>query len=190
MSLNNKNHQAAIAKLAQQHGRMVFHTTYRLLGNSHSAEDVTQEVFIKLFKKSTNAFNSIKNWPAYLKTMASSAAIDQLRRQQRQAEESMEDSLNEDIQSVEKAQRNTDPYREIALSRDIENFRSALAELATQDAHVFCLRHLEEFSYQEIAKQLGISTSLVGVTLHRAQQKISQLVGESQFLGAGYEITG
>ncbi|OKY27573.1 RNA polymerase subunit sigma [Thalassotalea sp. PP2-459] len=190
MSLNNKNQNAAIAKLADEHGRLVFHTAYRLLGNSHSAEDVTQEVFIKLFKKPTNAFDSIKNWPAYLRTMASSAAIDQLRRRQRLAEESMDYSTNDEVPLLDKTQHNADPYREIALSRDIEHFSSALAELTAQDAHVFCLRHIEEFSYQEIAEQLGISNSLVGVTLHRAQQKLSQLVGESQFLGAGYEITG
>ncbi|WP_196137550.1 RNA polymerase sigma factor [Aliikangiella sp. G2MR2-5] len=186
--MNKQQHTAKIADLANQYGRQVFQTAFRLLGDSHLAEDITQEVFLKLFKKTPEAFDKILNWPAYLKSMASSSAIDQLRRHKRLSEQPLEPGENQT--SSLGNQEAKDPFGHLATQRDLASFRKALTALTAQDAQVFCLRHVEEMSYREIADLLDISTSLVGVTLHRAQQKLSQLLGESQFLGAGYEITG
>lgn len=178
----NPQQKVNIAKLAEEYGRQVFHSAYRILSDTHLAEDVTQEVFLKLFKKSTESFDHIKHWPGYLKNMAISGAIDQLRRNKRLAEESIElvpeqacDPINLPLQSV-------------LTQRDLYRFRAALLNLTTQDAQVFCLRHIEGYSYQEIAKLVDISTNLVGVTLHRAQIKLSSQLGESQLLGENNEI--
>lgn len=182
--MKKNKRKAKIAELASSQGRQVFLTAYRLLGDSHLAEDVTQEVFIKLFKKSPEAFDAISNWPGYLKSMATSAAIDQIRRRQRQAEEPYDT-----VQSVYEQQNSKpqlEPYHQLARDRDLDNFRHQLTALSDQEAQVFCLRHINELSYQEIAGLMNISNSLVGVTLNRAQQKLSQLLGESQFLGANY----
>lgn len=86
-----------IAKLAQQYGRKVFQSAFRILNDAHLAEDVAQDVFIKLFKKPTESFDQISNWQGYLKSMAISTAIDQLRRHKRLAEEPIEDESQQNI---------------------------------------------------------------------------------------------
>ena len=54
--------------------------------------------------------------------------------------------------------------------------RQALARLSSQEAEVFCLRCLEECTYQEIADQLCIEPNAVGVILHRARSRLRELL--------------
>lgn len=79
-----------IANLAKQYGRKVFQSAFRILNDINLAEDVTQEVFLKLFKKSTESLDQISNWQGYLKRIVASTAIDQLRRHKSLAEEPIE----------------------------------------------------------------------------------------------------
>jgi RNA polymerase sigma-70 factor (ECF subfamily) len=174
-------HKAKIADLAQQHGKLVFHCAYRLLSDTHLAEDVTQDVFIKLFKKSLESMNEVKNWPAYLKSMAVTTAIDYLRRNKRLAEDTLE--------SVPENESNTSrhPFNQVLQDRDLMLFKQALLQLTEQDANIYCLRQVEGYSYQEIAELTHVSSNSVGVSLHRSQLKLANIVGKSQYLGASYE---
>ena len=176
-----QQHKAKISDLALQHGRLVFHCAYRLLSDTHLAEDVTQDVFIKLFKKSLKSMNEVKNWPAYLKSMAVTTAIDYLRRNKRLAEDDME--------SVPENESDTSrhPLNQVLRDRDLILFKQALLQLTEQDAHIYCLRHVEGYSYQEIAELMHVSSNSVGVSLHRSQLKLSSIVGKSEYLGARHE---
>ncbi len=179
----NNNKTSHIAELANQNGRQVFLTAYRLLGDKHLAEDIVQEVFLKLFKKNFTAFDKIQSWPAYLKVMATSASYDLLRKKSRQAEQILEEAP---VQSIESKEQDA-PDKQLMRSQDMSRFRKALCQISQLEANVFSLRHIEEFSYQEIAGQLNITTGNVGITLNRAKQKLSQILKKSHFLGASYE---
>lgn len=177
--------KAAIAGLADECGPRVFRAAYRLLKDPILAEDVLQEVFLKLLRQ-PRQFDGVKNWPAYLTTMGTSLAIDLLRQRRHQllAEEYQDRQPAPDGQTAEPP----GPMQALSVSRDLEKLRAALTRLSQLECQVFCLRHLEEFSYKEIAAQLDISVNLVGVTLNRAQSRLSEQLTESQFLGAVYEI--
>ncbi|GAC28115.1 RNA polymerase sigma factor [Brumicola pallidula] len=166
-----------IAKLAQQYGRKVFQSAFRILNDTHLAEDVVQEVFLKLFKKSTESFDKISNWQGYLKSMAISTAIDQLRRHKRLAEEPIEDESPRNIDGAKQ------PLQQVLLQRDLAQFKIALVNMHPQDAEIFCLRHIEGYTYQEIGGLLDMTSNAVGVCLHRTQQKLSSQLPESQFFG-------
>lgn len=114
--------------------------------------------------------------------MAISGAIDQLRRNKRLAEESIEHMPEQASGQIGQ------PLQTVLTQRDLFRFRAALLNLTTQDAQVFCLRNIEGYSYQEIADLVGISANLVGVTIHRAQRKLISQLGESQLLGEQNEI--
>ncbi len=166
-----------IAKLAQKYGRTVFQSAYRILNDTHLAEDVVQEVFLKLFKKPTESFDQISNWHGYLKSMTISTAIDQLRRHKRLAEEMINDELQ---QNAERAEQ---PLQQALIQADLAQFKNALVNMHPQDAEIFCLRHIEGYSYQEIAELVNMKSNAVGVCLHRTQQKLSKQLPESQFFG-------
>ena len=181
----NNQQSTKIADLAKQYGRLVFQSAYRILSDSHLAEDVTQEVFLKLFKKPKRAFDRILNWPAYLKTMATSTSFDLIRKRRSPIEESVESKQLEKIQDCTANQ----PSRKLSDRQNVDSLRQALTQLSAIEAQVFALRYFEEFSYEEIANQLEITNSLVGVSLHRAQKKLAELISRSEISGENHEYT-
>lgn len=69
--------------------------------------------------------------------------------------------------------RSCDPSEQSNATDLEELLRRALAELKAREAEVFCLICIEELSYREVAEQLDLSVSHVGVLLSRARTKLS-----------------
>ncbi|MBT0585195.1 RNA polymerase sigma factor [Alteromonas oceanisediminis] len=178
--MSQLHQQAEIAKLAERYGKQVFHSAYRLLGDTHLAEDITQDVFIKLFSMSSRKFNAMSHWPGYLKSMSISTAIDLLRKQQRRGEMEWEEVADQ------QGSTQHEPFHRTQTAQELTNFRCALSALKTRDAEIFCLRHIEGYSYQEIAELHNLTTNAVGVTLNRAQSTLSARLGERELSGEHY----
>jgi RNA polymerase sigma-70 factor (ECF subfamily) len=159
-----------VSELADQYGRMVFATAHRILDNTHDAEDVLQQVFLKLFRTWGSKIKPevIRDWGAYLRTMATRTALDLLRAKKQRRWREM--PLDED-----------DPPKELmssgasAIEEKMDRLRQALAALPERDAQVFTMRYLGEFSYEAIATQMGLSINLVGVILHRARKTLREI---------------
>ncbi|MEG3193375.1 RNA polymerase sigma factor [Lysobacter sp. D1-1-M9] len=156
------------AMLARHYGPLVFKAAYRVLGDASLAEDVQQEVFLRLIETRRDA---VQSWPAYLAASAARIAIDMLRRQQRwwrllpqwraQAPTAAASAEQAGI-AAETAQR----------------LRNALARLPRREAQCFGLRYLQGLEIRAIADALQLSENNVGVTLHRARRRLEALVGE------------
>jgi RNA polymerase sigma factor (sigma-70 family) len=155
--------------LARQYGPLVFKAAYRVLGDASLAEDVQQEVFLRLIEAQPQA---VKSWPAYLSASAARAAIDLLRRQRRwwrllplwQMHAPTEAPSAEDTGLVrEQAQR----------------LRSALAKLPRREAQCFGLRYLQSLDIGEIAQSLSMTENSVNVTLHRARRRLEAQLGDA-----------
>jgi RNA polymerase sigma-70 factor (ECF subfamily) len=151
-------------------GPAVWHTAYRYLGNRADADECFQEAFLAAFEFSRR--QEVQNWRALLKRLAAARAVDRLRRRRHQAGrreapdwETLPDQSPSPHQSAEDAE----------LS---ERLRLALALIPPRQAEVFCLHCLEGFSYQEVAGQLAITVDAVGVLLHRARNRLRELLGE------------
>jgi RNA polymerase sigma factor (sigma-70 family) len=155
--------------LARQYGPLVFKAAYRVLGDASLAEDVQQEVFLRLIETQPQA---VKSWPAYLSASAARAAIDVLRRQRRwwrllplwQMHAPTEAPSAEDTgMAREQAQR----------------LRSALATLPRREAQCFGLRYLQSLDIDEIAQALQMTENNVNVTLHRARRRLEAQLGDN-----------
>lgn len=166
------DHHQLVVELAEQHGRMVFTTAYRILGNADDAEDALQEVFLKVLAcgRDRRRVEVVKEWGAYLRVVATRVAVgllrDRLRRHERYGR------LPEDV---------ADPSCEDPDARAWRQQRAAIlrrgiSSLNGRDAQVFILRHFESFSYEEIASQMGLSVSQVGVILHRVRNRLQSLL--------------
>ena len=70
------------------------------------------------------------------------------------------------------------PHEQLESKELAMRLRCALARLPDGQAEVFCLFHLEDWSYREIAESLSISTDLVGVWLQRAKAKLRELLAD------------
>lgn len=166
---NLQRNLSRVEQLVEGHGRMVMATAQRILGNADDAEDVLQDVFLKLLKDEAT-LKEPREWGAYLRVMASHAAIDRLRRRSAHPMEDLEILQHIPDNSIPSARAQLDQQR---LA---EQLRAALGQLPEREGHVFALRHLEEFSYEEIARELQLKVSNVGVLLHRARQHLREIL--------------
>ena len=142
------------------HG-LVFRTAYRITGNAADAEDVSQMVFLRLFRREADA-PVLENEESYLRRAAINAALDVIR--SRQADRTV---VLEEL--PEPAQEDPRELRQ-ALAR-------AMAQLKPRPAEIFALRFLEGFSNPQIARMLGISQVLVAVIVYRTRQQLRKELG-------------
>ena len=144
-------------RVFQRNHALVFRTAYRITGNAADAEDVSQMVFLRLFRREAGS-PTLENEESYLRRAAINAALDVIR--SRQSDRTVE--LTE--LPAEPAQEDPRELRQ-ALGR-------ALAQLKPRPAEIFALRFLEGFSNPRIARMLGISQVLVAVIVHRTRQQL------------------
>jgi RNA polymerase sigma-70 factor (ECF subfamily) len=157
-----------VAALARQYGPTVFRAAWRVLGARAASEDVQQQVFLRLIESPPK---SVASWPAYLTTMATRLAIDNLRRQRRwrllaplwKADEP-DDSPADDAERAEAARI----------------MRAALARLNSRDASCFVMRHLHGLAPAAIAAALGLSENHVSVSVHRARKALEAMQVKEQ----------
>lgn len=143
------------------HG-LVFRTAYRITGNAADAEDVSQTVFLRVFRRDDGS-KALTNEESYLRRAAINAALDVVR--------SRQPGLTVDFPDLpsEPAQHDSRDLRQ-ALAK-------ALAQLKPRSAEIFALRFLEGFSNPQIARMLGLSQVLVAVTVHRTRQQLRKELG-------------
>jgi len=154
-------------RIVKKHGPLIWQTAYRLLGNHTDTADCFQETFVSALQFSQR--QPVRNFPAFLARLATARAIDRLRQRLHQPLSNAEDADWVAIQSA-----NPGPVQQAQQHELAAKLRKALAQLPPQEAQVFCLRFLNNMSYRQIAKQLGIKTNAAGVLLYRARAKLKQ----------------
>ena len=155
-------------ELIRCEGPAVWRTAYRLVRNQADADECFQETFLSALEVSDRQL--VRDWPALLQRLATSRAVDRLRKKLRKRR-------HEEIADLALAEGTPiDPSRRAESLELSAALHWALAQLPTRQVEVFCLHELEDWSYQQIADQFGISTSAVGVMLHRTRQKLQSLL--------------
>lgn len=159
--------------IVNEHSRLVWRISYRLLGNDADAADCFQETFISAMKTVQNG--RVRSFPALLSHLASARAIDQLRQRMSRSKWQVRMDNLPDIESSDPG-----PSQQAEKNELAENLRIALARLPSKEAEVFYLNCFEGLSYRQIAAQIGIKKNAVGVYVHRARQKLRQILQETE----------
>ncbi len=155
-------------RIAEEHASAVWQTAYRLLHNQADAADCFQEAFLAAFELSQR--QRVQNIRGLLLHLATTRAIDQLRRRMRQALRASDDD------NMQLASARPGPDAEAENLELAERLGAAIGQLPPQEAKVFCLRYFSDLSYREIAAELRITTGAAGVVLHRAKARLRQLL--------------
>ena len=159
-------------RIVGRHSGSVWQMAYRLLGDREEAADCFQETFLTALELARQ--QKVRNWPGLLGRLCTCRAMDRLRK--RVARAGRINSIA-DFSNVTSA--NPGPS-ELAQAAELSaKLRLALTQLPGQQAEVFCMRCLNDLSYRQIAKQLGLSSSSVGVLLHRARLRLRELLSEA-----------
>jgi len=180
---------SAFRDLVEAHKKRVYFLALDMVRNPVDAEDISQEVFLKVFR-SFRTFNREAGLGSWLYRIAYNACIDHLRKKAITPEpadnEALETGLRKGI-PIAGAAEIPDPVSAADLGYIRKRIEAALACVTPQEKAVFVLRHYEDLSLKEIAATLGLSLGSVKSYLFRAIQKLRKELGPLQ-AGSGSEV--
>lgn len=161
MFKKNKNKERVIY---EQYYEKVYQIAYFITKEKESAQDVTQETFIKAFKN-LHTLEDEKKIEPWLKTITRRTAIDFLRKKKRWNETPTDDVYLEkgEVELESEVEKN---FEENELMNRI---KEAINKLSPNHRDILYLKFIEAMSEQEIANELKIKTGTVKSRLHRAK---------------------
>lgn len=181
----------AFAHLLEEHKDAVFGMAVNLLGQREDAEDVVQEVFLKLYRKGDQVQEAAR--PAWLMRVGRNACLDRLRRRKVRRQHRADPGqtfqgvgLLEEFEAASGREASYDLSDEGAgaqvMERQAELRRvvAAMRELNEPQRSVILLRELQDMAYEDIASTLEISLSSVKVSLHRARKKLREMLSQPE----------
>lgn len=155
--------------IVHEHRGLVWRVVYRLLENTADAEDCFQDTFVSALQVSKR--QRVRNWRALLAKIATNRALDRLRQRIR-----LRGRFETPAECLDCPAPEPGPNQGVENSELAVHLREALAQLPADQAEVFCLRHVEQMSYRDIAKTMAIKSNAVGVLLHRARARLRDLL--------------
>ncbi len=164
----------AFEEIYRASSRYVFSVAYRITGNSQDAEEVTQDVFVKVYRKlGTFAFKSA--FSTWLYRIAMNAAINLYRKKSKERGRNL--PFDDGIDSKKFSGEN-ETLREMEKKESETLVRSMLESLTEGQRACVVLKDIEGLKYEEVATALGINLNTVRSRLSRAREKLTSLYGK------------
>jgi RNA polymerase sigma-70 factor (ECF subfamily) len=161
----------AFEMIYQRYHRRTYSLTLRMTGSQTEAEDLTQEVFIQLFRK-IGSFRGASAFSTWLHRLTVNQVLMHFRRRSYKNEKTSEDGEMPEQMVHGTANPNKMPVVDrIAL-------KNAIAELPNGYRNVFLLHDVEGFEHEEVARHLGISVGTSKSQLHKARLKLRGLLAK------------
>ncbi len=157
------------------HKHKLYRFAMRLVRNVSEAEDVVQEVMIRLWvrRESLAGYRSIE---AFAMTITRNLCLDNLKRA---------GSRTEELKEVHTVHAIKTPYDEMEATDSYNKIRMLIDELPEQQRTIIHLRDIEGYEYDEIAEITGLTENTIRVNLSRARKKIREAM-KNRF---SYDIT-
>ncbi len=166
--------RAAFRELVETHKKKVYFLALDMVGNPADAEDVSQEVFLKVFR-SFDTFRQGAKLGSWLYRITYNACIDHLRKRASTPDPMEDDALEAGFRShpqVSGPREATDPAMAAEHAQLRERIERALETVSPQEKAVFLLRHHEDLALGDIAEAMGLSVGSVKSYLFRAVRKL------------------
>jgi RNA polymerase sigma factor (sigma-70 family) len=149
-------------EIVQQHSARVYRLAFRLTGNAHDAEDLTQDVFVRVFRSlSSYTPGTFEGW---LHRITTNLFLDSVRRKQRIRCDALADDAAERLHG-----REPTPERLLTDRMLDADIQAALDSMAPDFRVAVVLCDIEGLSYEEIAATLGIKLGTVRSRIHRGR---------------------
>jgi RNA polymerase sigma-70 factor (ECF subfamily) len=173
VSKSKQGDKAAFEKLVRQFSKYVYTTAFFILRDAHEAEDVSQEVFVKVYL-SIKGFRGLSSFKTWIRKLTVNTCIDKLRLRSKTKNRKVSlDKMTEEYevvftkfsQNLEKSYFNKETVKEvlkIIVNLD-ESYRIPLI-----------LRDLQDYSYREISELTSKPIGTVKTNIHRARKMIKE----------------
>ncbi len=167
----------AFETLVHQYERLVFSTAYRMLNNHSDAQDVTQEVFIKVYQK-LNMYKPTYSFAAWISTITSNTCIDYIRKNKKKTILSLDQEIEFDDSSVTLTVEAPDltPEQELLKREKQEMITKSIEMLDHESRQLIILRDINGLSYGEIAENLDLKLGTVKSKISRARIKLQKII--------------
>lgn len=170
-----RKENAAWELIVARYRRRIFHIAYKFTGKHDEAEDLTQEILLKVFR-SLEKFHRDADLGTWLSSVARNYCIDRYRATKREREVLVEDMLALDLAPASVG----NPYRALE-ERDRRSFvRRGLEALPPKLREAVVLRDLMGLSYQEMAERLVLPEGTVKSRINRGREELSRLLLRAQ----------
>jgi RNA polymerase sigma-70 factor, ECF subfamily len=171
--------EGAWEDLVKTHTRRVYSICYRFIGKDSEAQDLTQEVFLRLFRTLKSFRAGEGSFTVWLSRMTRNLLIDNYRRTR---QERITDSIEEQLPMLEERSIGTGSRADgILAGREAsELLQGALQRLSPELRETVILRDLEEMEYKEIAETLGVPEGTVKSRLNRGRAELARILRKYQ----------
>jgi len=172
----------AFQELVEGYKKKIYYIAYDITGNHHDAEDVSQEVFIKVFR-SLKTFRRDAKMSSWLYQIAVNASIDFLRKKSSKPTILMDNLERADIQESLPGSgiHAENPELSVEALMIQKHISEALQKVSPKERSVFVMRHYNDLKMKEIAEILNISQGTVKALFFRAIKKLRKEL--SYYLG-------
>lgn len=162
----------AFGEMVHRYQGSVYNVCYRLLGERRSAEDFTQEAFIRAYQR-LHTFDIQRDFGPWVRRVAANLCYNHL--QKKQAEQVPLDEehnlpVSPSIQS---------PEGLLGAKENAQQIREALLGLPSHYRLVLELRHFQDLSYAEMAAELNLPLNTVKSHLYRARKQLAKILSEN-----------
>ena len=161
--------QVAWETIVRQNWRKVFNVAYKFVGKHDEAEDLSQDIFLKIFK-ALNTFDRRANFQTWIVSISRNLCIDHYRSVRKERQTVARDV---DMSDLQPASAERGPYA-VAEHQDLRaQLRVALETLPSTLRTAVVLRDLRELSYQEIADRLQLPEGTVKSRINRGRIELA-----------------
>lgn len=165
----------SMVQIMQRHERWVRGVVFGVLGRADSVDDVMQEIWLTVWRRASTLQDSSR-WRFWLYAIARNAAVDAGRKVTRQR--AMWKRLTQQLSHS--AGYDGHVHHRLAGKEQHERVLSAIRGLPEIYREPFVLRHLEDWSYRQIAQTMGLPVDTVETRLVRARRLLRQVLGDDQ----------
>lgn len=166
----NEENMPDWASIVDRHAERVARIAFRILGSSHDAEDVAQEVFAEAL--SVHRSGWVRTWTGLFVRLATLRSIDRLRRKQKSVEVTLPEFNYPAISCP--------PDQNLIASELAQWLRNEIRKLPEQQAAIFSMAYFEELSRNDIASALDLTPEAVSTNLYKARKTLSARMAVNQ----------
>jgi len=164
--------QAAWEEIVRLHRRKVFNIAYKFVGKHDLAEDLTQDIFLKLYR-SLDTFDRRANFQTWLISVSRNLCIDHYRSVRKERE-----TINRDVDAstLTPVSRDRSAYSQLELRDRVVLLRTALDILPPTLRTAVLMRDIQELTYQEIADKLHVPEGTVKSRINRGRTELARQI--------------
>lgn len=176
--------------LVQRHMNRVYSLVYRIVANKEEAEDITQEVFVKVYNnlKKFELQSSFSTWLYRVATNTALDALDKIKRRPQAAASSNVGQHGENDEESNQLHLQASTMagpEESAIQAELrECINGVLKKLDREQARLLVMRDFDDLSYDEISRMFEVGLSAVKMRIHRARLAFQEIF--NQFCGRIY----